>query len=378
MKNSTQAKGRIYYVDNLRIFLTALVVLHHFAITYGAPGGWFYNESVADIPESIPFSMFVATNQAFFMGMFFFVSAFFISASLKKKGMRLFSRDRLIRLGIPTALFFFILYPLTVFIRNKFIRGEEVTLLDYIFGSKVFGFGPMWFVEALLIFTFVYLLWRLLRKGAESSASIPAPNTWQIILFAGLIGLGQFIIRIWLPVGWSMPFTNFQFPHFLQYIFLFVFGIVAYEQKWLDAVTPKMGWRWFGFVQAMIFIAFPLLFVLGGAPENGADAFMGGLSWQNFAYAMWEQLVGIGMIVGLLGIFKSRFNEQGSLAKKLSASAYGVYVFHPPLIVLISALFLDFDIPQLLKFVVLAPVALIVCFGVGFLLKKLPLTRSIF
>ena len=74
MKPNISPSTRLFDIDNLRIFLISLVVLHHFAITYGAPGSWYYNESEAGMPEAIPLSMFVATNQAFFMGMFFFIS----------------------------------------------------------------------------------------------------------------------------------------------------------------------------------------------------------------------------------------------------------------------------------------------------------------
>ena len=175
-----------------------------------------------------------------------------------------------------------------------------------------------------------------------------------------------------------MPFTNFQFPHFLQYIFLFAFGTIAYKQKWLDHITPKMGRNWFIFVQLLIFVGFPIIFIAGGALEGDTEPFMGGLGWRNLAYAIWEQLVGIGMIVALFGIFKGWFNTQGAFAKKLSASAYGVYVFHPPLITLISILFLGFNVPQFWKFVLLAPLALLLCFGVGYLVKRLPGAREVF
>ena len=33
---------KIYYLDNLKVLLTALVVMHHSFVTYGAPGGWYY------------------------------------------------------------------------------------------------------------------------------------------------------------------------------------------------------------------------------------------------------------------------------------------------------------------------------------------------
>lgn len=365
---------RLFYIDNLRIFLISLVVLHHLAITYGAPGGWYYNESEAHLPEIVPLSMFVATNQAFFMGMFFFISAFFIPSSLARKGVSKFATDRLVRLGIPTLLFFFFLNPLTNFIANYFIRGQEPGLLDHILSGKSFGFGPTWFIEALILFTFIYLIIQYL----PGKIKIKFPGTFVILLIAILIALAQFTIRIWLPVGWSWGFTNFQFPHFVQYIVLFSLGIVAWQNNWLDDIHPPMGMRWFLFSQLLIFIGFPALFILGKAPQNGIEPFTGGLTYQSFMYAIWEQLVGFSLILGLLGIFKNRFNRQGKLAKQLSASAYAVFVFHAPIIVAISALFLHLNLTPWMKFLVLSPVALLSSFIIAWLVKQVPGLKQIF
>jgi len=35
---------REFYVDRLRTVMTVFVILHHTAITYGAIGGWFWQE----------------------------------------------------------------------------------------------------------------------------------------------------------------------------------------------------------------------------------------------------------------------------------------------------------------------------------------------
>lgn len=365
---------RLYYIDNLRIFLISLVVLHHFAITYGAPGGWYYNEAEAGLPEIIPLSMFVASNQAFFMGMFFFISAFFMIPSLQRKGTGRFVSDRLIRLGIPTVLFFFILNPLTNFIANHYIRKQEPGLLEHIFSGRAFGFGPMWFVEALLIFTAVYLIIRL----TPLKIRLPFPGTKKIIVTALLTGIAQFIIRIWLPVGWSWSFTNFQFPFFVQYIVLFAFGTIAWQNNWMEHFNRKMGMQWFLFAQALIFIGFPAVFIGGKATSSGLGPFMGGLTYQSFSYALWEQLVGFSLIMGLLGIFKDRLNAQTKFARHLSESAYGVFVFHAPLIVALSAVFLPLSIPPYLKFLVLAPLALLLTFLTAWLIKQLPVFKKIF
>jgi hypothetical protein len=361
-------QSRLLYIDNLRIFLISLVVLHHLAITYGAPGDWYYNESEAGFPEVLFMSMFVASNQSFFMGFFFFISAFFILPSLSRKGTSVFVRDRLTRLGIPLFIFFFLISPLTVFLRYKFIENSPDSYLTFVINGWDYGFGPLWFVEALFLFTAVLLVF---RKTFEK-IKLKFPGTAKIVLFSAVTGLIQFIIRIWLPVGWTMPFTGFQFPFFVQYVFLFVFGIVAYQNGWLSAVSYETGKRWFIAAQILIFIGFPLLFFLGGAAENGDESFMGGGTGQSLSYALWEQITGISLMIGLTGIFKRYFNWQGIFAKTLSSSAYGVFVFHAPMIVGLSVLFASWAIFPPLKFILLAPVALVVCFVVTGLLKRIP------
>jgi peptidoglycan/LPS O-acetylase OafA/YrhL len=366
------AKSRLFYIDNLRIFLIGLVVLHHFNISYGGPGSWYYNESEAGFPEIIPQAMFNITNQAFFMGMFFFISAFFTAASVGRKSTGKFLNDRLIRLGIPLVVFYFILNPLTIFIVNKFILKNDITYSGLLINTEAWGFGPMWFVEALLIFTVIYLL---IRKFILK-VRLKFPGTLSLFVSAIVIGVIQFFIRIWLPVGWSQPFTGFQFPFFIQYIFLFAFGIIAFQNNWLNAISFKTAKRYFLFAQAMILIVLPLLLYFGGRGK-GIENFVGGVTWQSFSWAVWEQLVGFSLITGLLGIFKKYFDGQGKLARNLSASAYGVFILHPPLIVLVSAVFVSWQIPQLLKFMILAPLALMFCFLVAGLIRKIPLLREI-
>ncbi len=366
--------SRLFYIDNLRIFLIVLVVLQHFNITYGGPGDWYYSESEADMPELVLQSVFNATNQAFFMGMFFFISAFFAAASLKRKSSSGFLKGRLIRLGLPLVFFFFILNPLTIYIKLKLIQGKDYSFFDLLQNSWAWGVGPMWFVLTLLVFTCIYLL----VTHFKIKIKVGFPKTWIILASALFVAFMQFLIRVKLSVGWSMPITNWQFPFFVQYVFLLFFGVVAYQNNWLDAITFKMAKRWFLFAQALIFVGFPLVFIaIGNAPKNGLDAFMGGWHVESLSYAVWEQLVGFSLIIGTFGLFKQYFNKQGKLAKALSDGAYGVYFLHPPIIVGVSALFLHWDINQLLKFIVLAPIALLVCFGVAWAVKKMPLLRNI-
>ena len=83
-----RTKSRIDYIDNLRILLTVVVILHHLMITYGAPGGWYYREfefNQLDIFSLTSLVLITAANQAYFMGFFFFISGYFSSKSLTRK-----------------------------------------------------------------------------------------------------------------------------------------------------------------------------------------------------------------------------------------------------------------------------------------------------
>jgi len=119
-------KNRLDYLDNLRVFLTCLVIGHHQAIAFGAPGGWYYivrEPETVDLVSFVLLTMFVAVNQAFFMSLFFFVAAYFTAPSLDKKGPGRFAKDRLKRLGIPLVVYFFWLNPSVVYLTRLF-RGE--------------------------------------------------------------------------------------------------------------------------------------------------------------------------------------------------------------------------------------------------------------
>jgi surface polysaccharide O-acyltransferase-like enzyme len=365
---------RLWYLDNLRIFLISLVVLHHLSITYGAPGSWYYNESQPEGLLILPLAMLVATNQAFFMGLFFLISAYFTEVSFTRKTTGIFLGDRFRRLAIPLVVFYFLISPFTVYCRDVQLRSLDISFWEFLAEGRGLGFGPLWFVETLLIFSLIYVVYqRILGRGKSLEGKPrPLPGDQTIILLAVLLGIISFLVRIKLPVGWSLPHLGLQFPHFPQYITLFALGIAASRNNWLEQITYKRGFRWFIFAQVMIFLMFPLLFITGGAAAGVIDPFMGGAHWQSLSYSVWEQVTGLSLMIGLLGIFKEKFNSQGEWLKKLSACAYGVFVFHTPVLILITVPLRNVELNGILKLLLLAPAAVAASFLVAYLVRKIP------
>ena len=62
---------RLAFIDNIRILLVILVVLHHLAVTYGGEGSWYYYEGRADTITAMVLTLFIVVNQASFMGFYF-------------------------------------------------------------------------------------------------------------------------------------------------------------------------------------------------------------------------------------------------------------------------------------------------------------------
>jgi glucans biosynthesis protein C len=150
---------RAYYIDRLRIVLIVLVFFHHSAIAFGAAGGWYYvTPNAITGYVKIILSVFTAVDQAYFMSLFFFISALLMPVSFDHKGFRKFMKDRLVRLGIPLAIYTLLINPTLVFAIHKYQGKTSESWLDFVWmiDTQRPGPGPMWFVLSLLILETVY------------------------------------------------------------------------------------------------------------------------------------------------------------------------------------------------------------------------------
>jgi len=368
--------ARIFYIDNLRILLIALVVLTHLSITYGALGGWYYKEVEGDLFTRLILTMFTASNQSFFMGFFFLISAYFTRISLERKSIGKFIKDRFVRLVIPLIFFYFILSPLTIYMKIHFSDGADITLFEFVKQYQGFGFGPMWFVETLIYFSFFYVVYKLIfrKKEVDDARPVRFPKPVIIILVALSISAVSFAVRLWFRLGSEIPHTGLQLPYFPQYIAMLIVGILFAKYHWFEQITYKQGIRWFAVAQFFILIVFPVFFIYGGGE---GDPYAGGWTWQSAVLCIWEQVTGFSLMIGLTGIFKEKFNQQGKLVKSLSGAAYAVFIAHAFLTVTLSIVLKSWEVYPILKFIILAPVALFLSYGMGILLKKIPIVNKI-
>jgi peptidoglycan/LPS O-acetylase OafA/YrhL len=378
------ARVRLAFVDNIRVLLVILVILHHLAVTYGGDKSWYYIEEPADLITTTVLTLFVVTNQAFFMGFYFLIAAYFVPHSLEFKGSRQFLKERFLRLGVPLVFYLLVIAPLLNYCLGVALWGFNGSFWTYL-GGYVQNYqgldsGPLWFVEALLIFSIAYVLWWRLagHPTLKMKNEGTAPGNLAVAAFALVVGLVTFVVRVWLPVGWYFAPLNLQFPHFPQYISLFIVGIIAYRRGWLFAIAEDTARAklWSRIVIFLLALA-PILFVLGGALEGNTALFRGGVYWQALIYALWEQFLCVGMVISLLVWFRRRHDYQGRVAKTLSINAYAVYICHAPILVLVSLGLRNVELYPLFKFALAALISLSVCLVVGGLVGRLPAAERV-
>jgi glucans biosynthesis protein C len=391
------AGSRLFFVDNLRWLVIVMVVLTHACVTYSGIGLWYYHEPARlGIGSTLAFMLYQGFAQAFFMGLLFFIGGAFVPPAYDRKGFGRFIRDRLVRLGVPTLVFMLVLDPLTSLIRmsaqaagpaqgsgpaQASIFAQYAAFVTS--GQFVSASGPLWFAFALLVFSIVYAIVRktveLLRgpSPARRPARAPVPVTHvRVAAVVLVIGIGTFLVRLVQPSGSS--WFNMQLANFTQYIVLFLVGLWAARVDLLRTLPARIGWGWFRVALAAGIPAWFIIGGLGGAMHGSIDAFGGGLRWPAAAYAMWESFFGVSICLGLVVIYRERMNARTAVRGFLGDNAFGVYVFHTPILVAITMAMRGLAVPPLAKACVAFALALAASYLVAALVRQVPGLRKIF
>jgi hypothetical protein len=333
--------------------------------------------------------MYGMLNQAYILGLFFFIAGYFTPSSFDKRGVKKFITSRIIRLGIPTLVYMLCIHPLTLFILKQFNLPIYTDFFswykDYVLSlSFLSNSGPLWFTLALLIFSICYAVIKSLFPTTIITAAVKETFKVKNITLIYLILITSFfafLIRLIQPAGVSLfndEIGNFmQLGFFASYLTLFCSGILFHRYNLLDKLSFKFGISW---LVLTILAGVPLWFmvIILGDLLKGSTALFGGFSWQSGMYALWESFFAVGMSIGLVALFKHKFNFQGRFTHFLSQNAFGVFVFHPPILVLIALLMRGVSLPPLGKMYVVSALVIPVCFIFSHYIRKIPWVKKTF
>jgi glucans biosynthesis protein C len=353
---------RQHWADNLRVLVIAAVVVWHTATAYLGGSDWYYMDrttskvwSTALIPAWIV--------SAFALGPLFLVAGWFSARSMARKGVGGFARVRLLRLGIPLIVFIFLINPLASYLGN--IRGaRHPSLAHYL--SVVYAAGVMWFVAALLAFSLAYAL---LRRVHARSVACQWSGFQVMVAAALLIAVTSFVVWRWWPPDDASTFLDLRWESWPQGAVLFALGVWAGESGSLEGLTARarrLGWA--ALAATAVFVA-----LVGYEQARGqAGSALHGTGWPTILGTVLYGIISVAFTVWFTAMIRSRWSGEGSLRARAGRASYATYVLHPLVLTAIMVLFASLALAPELTFLVVAVVAVPVCFLAGYSATRIP------
>ncbi|MFC7405290.1 acyltransferase family protein [Georgenia alba] len=360
---------RLHFVDNLRVYLTFLVVVHHVVFAYGDIGGW---PNGPQQPEPDGFTslldLVAMLNQTFFMGLFFLLSGYVSPRSLDRKGRARFAADRTLRLGAPFVISYVLLRPLFTLPIYLGIPAADrppywrfyVTELDP---------GIAWFLALLLVFALAYAAIGA-RPATDRQAAGRPVHPLLVPAFAVGLGVVTWLWRMVVPYGeevLELP-SLFYLP---QYLTLFVVGICAFRQGWIACLGPRTG------LLGWLLVAVSLVPMVLGGHEVLSESMPPPAALSQLGFALWDALFATGVILVLLRFFQRFVDVTGPLARFLSANALAVYILHAPIIVGVVAALEGLGATPAAKFAIALPVSIMLSWAAAALVRAIPGVRRL-
>jgi hypothetical protein len=193
-------------LDNIKTLLIAGIIAAHAMQGYSEFGSWTYQDiqevTLSPVVETISVVAIVSLGGLFLMALFFLISGLLTQDSLERKGSSRFVTDRLLRLGVPFAVYTLIVWPLVEFaIFGPFLhRSYWSSFTDT---DPVLDNGPMWFVGVLLIYSLALVAWQ--RWSPPRAPSREPLRRRDLLLLSVAVGISTFVLRIAMPADSNQP-----------------------------------------------------------------------------------------------------------------------------------------------------------------------------
>jgi hypothetical protein len=344
---------RFNSLDNLRSFLTALVVVHH---TAGAYGGTPPQSACFDKPSPSLLPV-LAINQAFGLGSFFWISGRMSAQTLTKSSDWEFVKSKLWRLGIPTLLYSGFLDPLrTVLLYPR--KDFQSNIKAYLKEALDFKGAPgsVWYTATLLIFDLLAVVLHRCRRLTRNGQLRPLDLSWLSRCYKLLsrwgwiaIACGSFLIGTKYPPGKRLSGIHVQPFYLLNYIFAYTLGHMAFhlgktrmtglfDQGPLSRLSISKA-------LALSLVTIPIVLLPGlmrqkkqaskkekeVTESDETDLGLGGWNMTAALYATWNEFTFNILTPAVMSEFEVNYNQAPKWKIWSGRYSYAAYLLHAPI-----------------------------------------------
>jgi len=356
-KKHTGKAGRLYFLDNLKVFIIFLVIVFHAGYVYES-GGFLSFLWIVDDPSKNDLAGIInLILDMFMMPTLFFISGYFAPMSLRSQKGFAFLRSRFKRLMVPWIIAILTLIPFykLIFLVSRNLPQEQLVSYFHFSGEIMLNQGWLWFLPVLFLFdTLYFLLSKVVPTGFR-------PNLKLTVIAVFLISVGySFSMSYWGLSGWTKTvLLDFQNERLLIYFMLFILGSQL-NLHHVFSTTPGSR-KLYYLANATIWIPMNLyvVFVLNLIFKPGSHIIsrIGDLVvlWTSFHLSV------LGLLFILINTFRYFLNRKGRLSTALGQYSYGVYIIHFIVMGAIAMLLLNVSLSSTAKLAVLSISTFVAC-----------------
>lgn len=366
--------GRAVYLDNLKVVLITAIIAIHAVLGYaGLVEVWTYSSlREVTLSEVSEFLMFVAAAPFgfFLIGLLFLVAGLFTAPSLERKGVAAYTRDRLLRLGVPYVVYVLTVQPTVTYVLEHRLGDAPGTYWDEYLaeeGSHRLDSGPLWFVGTLLVFSLGYASWVTLRRRRGRQPEFPRVTVTGLAITAALVGLVSFVVRVVAPYGSEAGKLDLNYWEWPGCLAAFGLGIVASGQGWVHQVPEDLSRRSRTATLAAVGLMFGVLSV-AGARDVVETEMLGGPHALALGFSLIEAVLVVFGPVWLLDLARRHLQGQMPWGAELARSAFGAFVLQTPVLIGLAQALRPVDLPAEVKALTVAVGGVVLSYGLAHLL----------
>jgi glucan biosynthesis protein C len=339
---------RYHALDALRAAMMFLGIYLHAVVAYSPEGGWVWRQQ--ELTHTLDWSMSII--HAFRMPIFYAMAGFFAALLVARYGLRRAAWNRFMRIAVPFAVGWMIVWPIVVFLAGLGHFGLDRTLAGFASGRVLAYAHPMhlWFLEYLIVLYLIaavalVLVPLLLSEGARKAA-LRAFRTVMLSPWAPLVlAVPSFAAQLLMPNPWIEDPPGFVpvFRIVAVYAIPFAFGWLLFLESDLLEVLVRRAWLHAG-LAVVASVAYRYSY---GLPVGAEARFY----LVRAVHCLDEWL----LILGVTGLFLRYLGDHSAYRRYLCDSSYFLYIAHYPVILAFQLLLKDVPLPPLAKiFIVLA------------------------
>tara|TARA_Y100000758_G_C16009340_1_gene407027 strand:- start:56 stop:1093 length:1038 start_codon:yes stop_codon:yes gene_type:complete len=340
---------RRYDIDWLRVLVLGLLILYHATISFMPFGIKLFFPQNKQTLEILWFIM--ALINIWRIPLLFIISGMAVCFSMKRRNWKEMFKDRGLRIMVPYIFGVFVICPISILSQSIFYGGEI---------SYTPNPGHLWFLNNIWVyFCCLIALFVYLQKN---------PNNLLLNflkkIFMYRLGIYIMVIPFIIEV---ILITPDSYSSYAYSIHGWVLGLICFFTGYIFILLKENFWEAVSRVKnTTLIIAFLLYLVrvfllefVGFHPLTAIESY----SW----------------MISIFGYGAKFLNKQSTRLSYLSTAVYPIYILHMPLQFFFSLFIIPWDIPAILKLILIIMSTLISSFAIyDLVIKRLKWIRPLF